>query len=99
MQETTRNDAPEPPHSAGQPPQPAPILAAIIAARGHNRVPGEPRKRRVVARFSKTDIGRLDALRAQLPRTSRAQLLRAFAYYVLTVVEQASIPPATGSTP
>jgi hypothetical protein len=76
---------------------PAPILTAIMAARGHNRAPNDPRKKRVVVRFSKPDIARIDALRTQLPRTSRAQLLRAFALYTLAMVEPAGAAQEGGS--
>ena len=74
----------------------APILSVILSARGHHRAPGEPRKKRVVVRFSRADILRIDAVRVHLPRTSRAQLLRAFCLAGLAMLDpqtEATSPP------
>jgi hypothetical protein len=67
-----------------------------MAARGTNRAPGEPRKKRVVVRFSRADIRRIDAVRAHLPRTSRAQVLRAFCLAGLAMIDAQTeaTPPA-----
>jgi hypothetical protein len=71
-----------------------PLLSLVMAARGTNRVPGEPRKKRVVARFSKADIARVDAIRKHLPRTSRAQVIRAFVLYGLAMLDTQTEAPS-----
>ncbi len=63
-------------------------LVRVIEARSYPRTPGERRKKRVATRFSRADIGRIDALRGRLSiKLSRAQMVRACAFYVLAMAE------------
>jgi hypothetical protein len=69
-------------------------LALILATPGTPEPGGRPWKKRVSLRFSRADALRIDAVRRRLPvRLTRAQMVRTFALYALSVVEQEGDTP------
>jgi hypothetical protein len=78
-------------------------LGKLVArSRGHGRAPGVSRLRRVVCRFDKLDIARIDALRRHFPGASRAALVRAFCLLGAGIAEEhvkATTPLAEGHAP
>src|SRR5262249_37295735 len=78
-------------------------LASLIRGAGAHagRVRGRVGKRRVVVRFDPGEIERLNALRAQFPKASRAAIVRAFCLFGASMVEghdEATTAPTEGST-
>jgi hypothetical protein len=64
-------------------------LSTILDTKGTLEVRGKPWKKRVPLRFSRADILRIDAVRKRLPgRPTRAQMVRTFALYALSVAEK-----------